>query len=227
MSRENTHGYGKSASGKVEWQWDNSDPFGNNTPNENPNGAGTFSFNLRFPGQYADQETNLAYNVNRDYDPSIGRYIQSDPIGLLGGVNTYTYVLNNQLRYIDPLGLWYIDINITGGTGSWGGTGGVQIGPSGIYVYGGGGVGIGGGASVTINSGDPSSGWSANTTVSGGTGTIGGQVSGSIDSNGQTSGAVGGGWGVGWGASATATYTYPLWQPTPPPPPPSSPQCVK
>jgi RHS repeat-associated protein len=72
--------------------------------NENPNGAGQFSFPLRFAGQYADKETNLAYNINRDYDPNIGRYVQSDPIGLAGGVNTYIYVLGNPLSNIDPRG---------------------------------------------------------------------------------------------------------------------------
>ena len=87
------------------WQWDNQDPFGNNVPNENPSNQGAFKYNQRFPGQYYDTETNLAYNVNRDYDPSIGRYIQSDPIGLGGGVNTYTYVENNPLIRFDPFGL--------------------------------------------------------------------------------------------------------------------------
>ena len=57
------------------------------------------------PGQYQDEETGLAYNNHRDYDPSIGRYIQSDPIGLVGGVNTYGYVAANPLSYSDFLGL--------------------------------------------------------------------------------------------------------------------------
>lgn len=92
-------------SGNVVWQWDNSDPFGNNVPNENPAGQGRFENPLRFPGQYFDRETNTHYNVNRDYDPAVGRYVQSDPIGLSGGFNTYTYVNDNPLRYIDPWGL--------------------------------------------------------------------------------------------------------------------------
>ena len=68
------------------WRWDNADPFGGNMPDENPAGLGTFTYNLRFPGQYFDRETNLHYNYFRDYDPGMGRYIQSDPIGLAGAI---------------------------------------------------------------------------------------------------------------------------------------------
>jgi RHS repeat-associated protein len=59
------------------------------------------------PGQYYDAETGTHYNYFRDYDPAIGRYIESDPIGLLGGVNTYAYVKNDPIKRIDPKGLFF------------------------------------------------------------------------------------------------------------------------
>lgn len=87
------------------WRNDNTEPFGDSVPNENPSGLGTFDFPLRFPGQYKDRETNLAYNIFRDFDSSIGRYAQSDPLGLRGGINTYVYAKSTPIRATDPLGL--------------------------------------------------------------------------------------------------------------------------
>ncbi len=90
---------------QVVWRWDNDDPFGGNMANENPGGLGNFTCNLRFPGQYFDKETNLHYNYFRDYDPAIGRYIQSDPIGLDGGINTYFYAAADPIGWFDIDGL--------------------------------------------------------------------------------------------------------------------------
>ncbi|EPR6524397.1 RHS repeat domain-containing protein, partial [Escherichia coli] len=60
--------------------------------------------NLRYQGQYLDRETGLHYNLHRYYDPDVGRFIVTDPIGLRGGLNLYAYA-PNPLSYIDPLGL--------------------------------------------------------------------------------------------------------------------------
>jgi RHS repeat-associated protein len=92
-------------SGKTVWRWI-SDVFGSTLPNEDPDGDGVETIlNHRFPGQYYDVESGLHYNYFRYYDPETGRYITSDPIGLQGGLNTYTYVGNNPMAYIDPAGL--------------------------------------------------------------------------------------------------------------------------
>lgn len=81
------------------WKWDYSEVFGNTQPIENG-----LNFNLRFPGQYWDSEKSSSYNVSRDYNPLTGRYLQSDPMGLEAGVNTYGYVDANPLSYIDEDG---------------------------------------------------------------------------------------------------------------------------
>jgi len=89
------------------WRWEG-EPFGNTLPDEDPGKTGTkFTFNLRFPGQLYDQETGRNYNMARDYNPETGRYTQSDPIGLVGGINAYAYASNSPTLYVDPLGLAY------------------------------------------------------------------------------------------------------------------------
>jgi RHS repeat-associated protein len=91
--------------GAIRWQWV-SEPFGTTAPEVDPSGLGVFTFNLRFPGQYADQESGLWYNHFRHYEKDSGRYTQSDPIGLAGGsLSTYTYVAGDPLLYVDPMGL--------------------------------------------------------------------------------------------------------------------------
>lgn len=62
---------------------------------------------FRLPGQYYDSETGLHYNLMRDYDPRLGRYVQSDPIGLAGGMSTYGYAGQNPVTNYDPNGEFF------------------------------------------------------------------------------------------------------------------------
>ena len=87
-------------SGKaIVWQADYT-PFGLRTLVNS-----TADNDLGFPGQILDEESSFYYNYFRDYDPGLGRYIQSDPIGLQGGVNTFAYVRGNPILRYDPHGL--------------------------------------------------------------------------------------------------------------------------
>ncbi len=111
------------------WVWEGK-AFGETAANNDPDGDGNaVTINLRFPGQYYDAESDLYYNWNRYYDPTLGRYITSDPIGLQGGVNTYGYVKNRPMYYSDPMGLFaaFGGIEVGGGTRGLGVMAGVII----------------------------------------------------------------------------------------------------
>jgi len=146
------------------------DPFGNITI------FGELSDNpFQYTGREND-ETGLYYYRFRYYFPKLQRFISEDPIGLSGGhtnyftyvdsvgkphfdTNLYTYASNNPVNFIDPLGLWYYDVNVS--LGKWiGATGGFIIGPQGIYPYlGGGFVSPPGGITVTWSPYDVTTGW--------------------------------------------------------------------
>lgn len=99
------------ATDAIIWRWDlTGSAFGSHSVQANPDGDGAnYALNLRYPGQYYDGESGLHYNYFRDYDPATGRYVQSDPIGLEGGLSTYGYVESQPLQLIDALGLQSVD----------------------------------------------------------------------------------------------------------------------
>jgi RHS repeat-associated protein len=119
--------------------------------------TGTITQNLRFQGQYFDAESTFYHNGFRDYAPNLGRYFESDPIGLAGGLNPYLYTSGNPLTNTDPAGLWTLQI---GGVLTFNAFnvhftfgGGFVIDSSGnfgAFNYAGGGNGIGRGASFGV-----------------------------------------------------------------------------
>ena len=90
------------STGALVWKADY-EPFGKATVKP----VSTIENNLRLPGQYYDRETGLHYNYFRDYEPTTGRYIEADPIGLEGGMNLYGYAGANPLKFTDATGLDY------------------------------------------------------------------------------------------------------------------------
>jgi RHS repeat-associated protein len=100
------------AAGATKWQWAySSNPFGENAPRS----SSGYVLNLRYPGQYADAESGLVQNGNREYEPATGRYVQSDPTGLAGGPSTYGYAAGQPLQRIDRFGLKYAEAYGAGG----------------------------------------------------------------------------------------------------------------
>jgi len=89
------------------WEWSNkSEVFGNQIPSADPDGDGVaYELALRFPGQQATDASGMFYNYQREYDPAVGRYSQSDPIGLAGGISSYSYVSGAPIGSSDPSGL--------------------------------------------------------------------------------------------------------------------------
>jgi RHS repeat-associated protein len=96
--------------GAVIWLWDSKEAYGYQSPNEDPGSTGSvFHLNARMPGQELDAETGFFHNGFRDYDPASGRYVESDPLGLAAGWNTYAYVGGDPVMRRDPFGLAYYD----------------------------------------------------------------------------------------------------------------------
>ena len=104
---------GTDASGAVTWRAAY-EPFG--AAAISAAGADGFNLNLRLPGQYLDEESGLHYNRHRYYDPTTGRYLTPDPLGMPDGPNSYIYVRGNPLRYVDPAGLILFAFDGTGNT---------------------------------------------------------------------------------------------------------------
>lgn len=110
---------------QIVWKADY-EPFG-----EVVETVSTIDMSLRYPGQYHDGETGLNYNYFRSYDASTGRYTQSDPAGVKGGLNLFQYASANPVRKADPSGLFdVVDASRAGG---------LDLGDGGVFCDGNGG----------------------------------------------------------------------------------------
>ncbi|MBB6368483.1 RHS repeat-associated protein [Xanthomonas sacchari] len=99
------------------WRWDlKGEAFGTTAPDQDPDKDGTaFVFDMRFPGQRYDALSGLNRNYFRDYEAGTGRYVQSDPIGLAGGIGTFIYAQSRPVSAIDFYGLESVDSFNNGG----------------------------------------------------------------------------------------------------------------
>jgi RHS repeat-associated protein len=201
------------------WAW-TGNPYGETAPNTAPSGGSPYILNLRYPGQYADAESGLNYNIHRYYDPTIGRFTQADPMGMRAGPNLYAYVGNNPYSFSDPYGLWTLQLGFSFsaslGNFSFAGSVGLALDSCGTlatYTEAGAGIGVGadieGGLSVHATNGDTVqdlNGLFDNAAVSAGDG-VGGSVDGlaGVGSHGQT--IVGGGITIGPNAGGSVSET--------------------
>jgi RHS repeat-associated protein len=205
------------------------DPFGNVVTT-----TSATAMPLRFPGQYFQIEDGLSYNWHRNYDPTLGRYSQADPLGFVDGPGVYSYVGSSPAMKVDPRGLWTVQIRLNininlGGPLVFSGTIGIAFDGCGnvasYHEYGGGvatGSTASGGLVLHASNGDTIgdlNGPFNNVTAGGGWGPhASGDGFFGFGSHGQR--VVGGGitigYGVGGSTSETITKTdvaYPIYQP--------------
>ncbi len=106
-----------SSTNAQQWKWDFfGDAFGGNAATIAPSGG--IDVKLRYPGQYFDGEMGLHYNYFRDYEAGTGRYVESDPIGLVAGIGTYLYVESTPFMYSDPRGTEAVGYGARNGWGA-------------------------------------------------------------------------------------------------------------